>query len=67
MTNSGDRLFDGVPDRRKDVELRALIDAAESAYARMRDLREPDAVYWQAHLKQKLFELRKELAETEAA
>lgn len=67
MTDSSNNLLDVLQERRKDFALRALIDAAESAYARMRAEHTPDALYWQAHLKQKLFELRKELAEVESS
>jgi ribosomal protein S7 len=63
MPDSSKNLLDVLQERRKDLALRALINAAESAYARMQSEQTPDAIYWQAHLKQKLFELRGELAE----
>jgi hypothetical protein len=65
MTNTGDRLFDGVPDRRKDVELRKLINAAEEAYTKMRAEKTPEAAYFQSHLRERLYNLRAELSEME--
>ena len=63
MTNTGDRQFDGKPDRRKDVELRALIDSVE-AYQRNPPGSDPEEIrYWRELLAQKHHELAAELAE----
>jgi hypothetical protein len=65
--NKGNRIYDGRPDRRIDLELRALISAAEEAYTKMRAEKTPEAAYFQSHLRERLYNLRAELSEVEHA